>query len=272
MSFGQRLKELREAADVSQAALAKHAGVTRNAVSLWENDRAIPESKRLERIAGLLKVPIDRLMSPSKQVREKVLEIATRLFDRVGYEETSVEAVCAASDISLQQFEALFASKDALLFEVLRDFTDRAHAEVRRIPPKYGSLAARLKQLLRIYCNHDLAHLKLTAAIHAQSWNWTPAREREHARQLSEYHDNVYALLEEAETHGEIDAGNFRAASNLILASYTYLLRKAIFEGYDADRFIVLLEPQIALVLEGLHYRVVPGFADRSASGKRPPK
>ena len=269
MSFGQRLRELREAAAISQTALAKHAGVTRNAVSLWEHDKSIPETKRLERIAGILQVPIDRLMSPSKQVREKVLQLATRLFDRVGFEETSVEAVCAASDISRQQFDSLFTSKEALLHEVLKEFTERAHSEVRRIPPKYGSLAARLKQLLRIYCSHDLAHPKLTAAMHAHSWSWSDAREREHSRQMSEYHDTVYALLEEAAQQGQIDQGNFRAASNLILASYTYLLRKALFDGYDADKVVALLEPLIALALEGLHYRIVAGFADRPANSKR---
>ena len=133
---------------------------------------------------------------------------------------------------------------------------------MRRIPPKYGSLAARLKYLLRMYYVHDVEHLKLTAALQAYSWRWSDARERDHARHQSEYHATVQSLFDEAHAQGQIKPGNYRAASSLILAAYIGVLRKAVYEPYDADKLVATLEPQIALVLDGLNYKVVPGFAD----------
>ncbi len=262
MTLGRRLRELREAAGLSQAQLAKLTGISRNAVSQWEADATQPSTKRLILLAQSLKVPLDRLMAPSTEVRERLVNDAMRLFERLGFEETSKSMICATADISEAEFDQLFASKEDLLYEVATALKERTFADVRRIPPKYGSLAARLKYLLHMYYVHDVAHLKLTAALQAYSWRWSDARERDHTRHLSEYHATVLSLFDEAQAQGQIKQGNYRAASSLILAAYIGALRKAVYEPYDADKLVASLEPQIALLLDGLNYRVVLGFAD----------
>lgn len=252
MGMGLRLRELREQAGLSQTELAKAVGVSRAAVSQWEADVTEPTTKRLAELSRVLNVAVDRLMAPNSRMREKVIDAATRLFDRVGFDETSIDVICASADISTADFHAMFESKHELLYEVLRAYNDRTFAELRRIPPKFGSLKARLKHLLHLYYVNDLAHIKLTAALLAYSWQWGPARERENARQLSDHHDMVFALFEEAAAKGEITQANFRAASSLILSAYTMSLRKAVFEGYDADKLIAYIEPQLAIILAGL--------------------
>jgi len=252
MDIGQRLRELREEAGLSQSDLADQVGVTRNAVSQWEADATQPSTRHLPKLARALGVSVDRLMAPSSRLRDKVIDAATRLFDRVGFEETSIAVICASADISEAEFEALFESKQELLYEVLRSYNDRTFEEMRRIPPKYGTTDARLKYLLHLYYVNDLAHLKLTASLLAYSWQWGAARERENARQLSDHHDMVQQVLEEAAEKGEIAHGNFRAASSLIFAAYTLSLRKAVYEGYDADQLIRYLGPQLDIILNGL--------------------
>ena len=54
MSLGKRLRELRVRAGLSQTALAKLTGVSRNAVSQWEADATQPSTKRLTRLARAL--------------------------------------------------------------------------------------------------------------------------------------------------------------------------------------------------------------------------
>lgn len=252
MGIGQRLRELREQAGLSQTELAKAVGVSRNAVSQWEADVTQPTTRRLGDISRVLNVAVDRIMAPNSRMREKVVEAATRLFDRVGFDETSIDIICASADISRADFDAMFENKHELLYEVLKTYNDRTFAEMRRIPPSYGSLEARLKYLLRLYFVNDLAHIKLTAALLAYSWQWGPARERENARQLSDHHEMVYTLLEEAAEQGEIAQGNFRAASALILAAYTMSLRKAVYESYDADKLVAYVQPQLEIILKGL--------------------
>jgi hypothetical protein len=65
----------------------------------------------------------------------------------------------------------------------------------------------------------------------------------------------VTGILEDAVAAGELRHGNFRAASELIFAAYTYALRKAVFSGHDADKLINHLEPQLMVVLQGLGYQ-----------------
>lgn len=252
MSLGQRLRELRQQAGLSQNELAKAVGVTRNAVSQWEADTTQPSTKHLAVLSRVLNVPLDRIMASTSHMREKVVEAATRLFDRVGYAETSIEVICASADISSTDFNSLFASKDELLYEVLKAYNDRTFAEMRRIPPKFGPLEARLKHLLHLYYVNDLSHIKLTAALLSYSWRWGEARERENLRQLSDHHEMVLSLLDEAAAQGQIASGNFRAASGLILAVYTMSLRKAVYEGYDADKLVAYIEPQLEIILKGL--------------------
>jgi AcrR family transcriptional regulator len=252
MNIGNRLRELREQAQLSQTELAKAVAVSRNAVSQWEAGVTHPSTKHLSAVSRALNVPVDRIMAPNARMRDKVVEAATRLFDRVGFEETSIEVICASADLSKSEFNTLFESKQDLLYEVLRAYNDSTFAEMKRVPPKFGPLDARLKQLLHLYYVNDLAHIKLTAALLAYSWQWSKARERENARQLSDHHEMVQSLLEEAASEGQIAHGNFRAASDLILSAYTMSLRKAVYDSFDADRLISFVEPQLEIILSGL--------------------
>lgn len=160
--------------------------------------------------------------------------------------------ICASADISASDFASFFERKHELLYEVLKAYNERTFAETRRIPPKFCTLEARLKHLLHIYYVNDLAHIKLTAALIAYSWQWSEHRERDNIRQLSDYHEMVLRLLEGAAADGEISRGNFRAASELILSAYNLSLRKAVFDSFDADKLITYIEPHLELILKGL--------------------
>lgn len=255
VSFTETLKRLRLDAGLTQADLAKMLGVTRNAVSQWEAGTTQPATKHLPKLATILKVPLDHLVASTPAYEERIIETATRMFDRLGYDETSIEAVCAAADVSLPEFDAIFKSKDELLYRVLTAYNDRTFDSLRRIPAKYGDVLSRLRYLLHLYYVHDLDHIKLTAALHAYSWRWSETRERDNQRQLSEHHDAVVAILEQGVNEGELRHGSFRAASELIFAAYTYALRQAVFNGYDPDKLINHLEPQLKIILAGLGYR-----------------
>lgn len=62
MTFGQRLQVLRRKAGMSQDALAEKLEVSRQAVSKWERDEAMPETDKVIRIARLFGVSLDSLL------------------------------------------------------------------------------------------------------------------------------------------------------------------------------------------------------------------
>ena len=61
MSLGNRISELRNALGVSQVDLAKTLGVSRQAVSKWENDLTSPDTYNLIQLADLLDTDIEYL-------------------------------------------------------------------------------------------------------------------------------------------------------------------------------------------------------------------
>lgn len=266
MATGRRLRELREAAGLSQNKLAQLTGVSRNAVSQWESGETQPSSRRLAKVAKALRVPIDEIVAPTPQVREKILAVAERLLDRLGIADTTIDVICATADVTRTEFEAAFGTRDRLLQDVIHNFNAQAFAEVRRSPPRYGSIAARIKYLLRIFYVNDLSNIKLKSAYVAYSWQWTKAQERESALQFFEYHEFIISIFNEAATKGQIRHGDFHAASQLILAAYNQTLRRAVYDTYDADQLVQHLEPQLSIILEGFGFRDVPGFSEGPAN------
>jgi transcriptional regulator with XRE-family HTH domain len=61
LSFGQHLRQLREAAGLSRAALARRAGVPASTLRNWEADRPFPGVRAGLRLAGALRVTLERL-------------------------------------------------------------------------------------------------------------------------------------------------------------------------------------------------------------------
>ena len=62
MTLGNRLQRLRQRQWLSQDALAEKLGVSRQAVSKWERDEAVPEVEKLLRLSELYGVSLDELV------------------------------------------------------------------------------------------------------------------------------------------------------------------------------------------------------------------
>lgn len=61
MSIGERIIELRKMQNLSQGQLASSLSVTRQAVSKWENDLAVPDALNMIQLADVLDTDIEYL-------------------------------------------------------------------------------------------------------------------------------------------------------------------------------------------------------------------
>lgn len=61
MSIGERITQLRKAQNLSQGQLAQALEVSRQAVSKWENDLAVPDSMKLIQLAEVLDTDLEHL-------------------------------------------------------------------------------------------------------------------------------------------------------------------------------------------------------------------
>lgn len=84
--FGDRLKNLREDADLKQKELGKALDVTSQTISGWEINRTKPDYEMLKKIANYFGVSIDYLLGniPKKSDEEEI-EILRQLLMKNGY-------------------------------------------------------------------------------------------------------------------------------------------------------------------------------------------
>ena len=71
MSVGERISELRAAQNLSQGQLADAMGVTRQAVSKWENDLSSPDTLKLIQLSEVLDTDVEYLATGRNTVRRR---------------------------------------------------------------------------------------------------------------------------------------------------------------------------------------------------------
>lgn len=71
MSIGERITQLRKEQKMSQGQLADALGVTRQAVSKWENDQSSPDTLKLIQLSDVLNAEVEYLATGRKPVYEE---------------------------------------------------------------------------------------------------------------------------------------------------------------------------------------------------------
>jgi len=71
MTIGQKIIQLRNAADISQEQLAETLGVSRQSVSKWEMDQALPQIDKVLQLAEIFSVSTDELLLDKIEINRK---------------------------------------------------------------------------------------------------------------------------------------------------------------------------------------------------------
>lgn len=74
MTLGQRIQELRKKQGLSQEALGEKLGVSRQAISRWEMDGAVPEVDKLVALSKLFGIPVGQLLGVERPGDEEQAE------------------------------------------------------------------------------------------------------------------------------------------------------------------------------------------------------
>ena len=82
MSIGEKIRTARKNMGISQEALADKLGVSTQAVSTWERDENLPETKKLLAIAKALRLSLDYMVAEDQDDWTMKLLYADRVLDR----------------------------------------------------------------------------------------------------------------------------------------------------------------------------------------------
>ena len=79
MNIGQQIRNLRQRRGITQEALARHLGITTQAVSKWENNASMPDIALLPDLSAFFGVSIDELFALTDEIRME--RIQNMLYD-----------------------------------------------------------------------------------------------------------------------------------------------------------------------------------------------
>lgn len=88
MDLGDRVKELREKAGLTQEELAEKMGVQRNTVWRWENKKANLRADNIQRLSTVLNIDASEIMTPEEDKTlydTSVLESKRGIFPSLAY-------------------------------------------------------------------------------------------------------------------------------------------------------------------------------------------
>lgn len=111
-------------------------------------------------------VPAGLRERKKQRTRASLIDAAIELCLEQGYDQTTVDQIAAAADVSPRTFSRYFATKDAVFLTLIEDYVDEVAIELSSTPLDVGPLEA-----LR------LAHVTtLSRAANHQLGNFTPDR------------------------------------------------------------------------------------------------
>lgn len=93
------------------------------AAANWETDLGLRERKKL-------------------RTRAILIDAAVGLCLRQGYEQTTVDQIAAAAEVSPRTYSRYFATKEAVFLTLLDDLSEQIAAELRRLPRGIGPVEA----------------------------------------------------------------------------------------------------------------------------------
>ena len=124
MTLGEKIKEARKEAGLSQEQLAEKMTVSRSAIAKWETDKGMPDVNNLKIMSKLLDVSIDYLLDDNEKISFNEIKEAINLddYEKTGKCRDKRDAVCYAKHADASAIYALIQNKKMSTAEKIIDF------------------------------------------------------------------------------------------------------------------------------------------------------
>ncbi len=124
MTLGEKIKEARKNAGLSQEQFAEKMNVSRSAVAKWETDKGIPDISNLKVMSKLLNVSIDHLLDDGEtpEFGEMTEPVNLADYEKTGRCRSRQDAVCLAKFADADMIYPLMRTKKKTKGEAIVDF------------------------------------------------------------------------------------------------------------------------------------------------------
>lgn len=115
MSFGQRLKQLREENGLSQIAIANQLGIKEEAINAFENDETMPSAEILVKLSSLYNMSVDELLGNSRKTelpiaKAQIVNSKKQIKQALKFQSSVSRMVLLSLGIGITLFFACFLS------------------------------------------------------------------------------------------------------------------------------------------------------------------
>jgi AcrR family transcriptional regulator len=188
----------------------------------------------------------------SRETRRRLIRAATKLWSRHGYDDTTIEQLCAAAGVSRPTFYLYFATKDRLLEELAWATADSLAGEFHNL--QTGSIDDQLAAFVEgLGRRMESVPKPLAALVLERVSGWRPPDSAPTDRVI--FDDLLREIVQQAQAHREVDPSLDATAIGEILGSLTMdaLQRWARTSASDDGRALTqALRLRFALVLDGI--------------------
>ena len=124
MTLGEKIKEARKQAGLSQEQFAEKMNVSRSAVAKWETDKGIPDISNLKVMSKLLNVSIDHLLDDGESLDFGEITEPINLddYEKTGKCRNKMDAACIAKFPDADLITPLIRTKKMNKGEAIIDF------------------------------------------------------------------------------------------------------------------------------------------------------
>lgn len=134
--------------------------------------------------------------------REKVLEVATKLFAVRGFDGTSVRKIADEAGLSVAGMFHYFSSKEEILFEIMSSFLDEGLKKLKEICSGPKGTVERLEEVCRFFTEYFAGHMDELTILSSEGKSLTREHREVFKQKQREYVEAVRGLLEELRAQG----------------------------------------------------------------------
>jgi transcriptional regulator with XRE-family HTH domain len=123
VTLGEKIKNNRKNAQLSQQQLAEKLCVSRQAISKWESDRGTPDVENLQSLAKLFGVSVDSLLedeTPTAVILKEEIDISR--YEKTGKARSKYDAVVIEKYTNADAIQPLIKRKKLSRWEFIIDF------------------------------------------------------------------------------------------------------------------------------------------------------
>lgn len=192
----------------------------------------------------------------SEETRNHILETATQLFSKTGYDATGVADICLAAGVSKGAFYHHFPSKQAVFMELLNSYLNRIDSGFKLMRKEDVDVPQSILNMA------GLAGLLFqTADIHLSIFLefWTQANHDPHIWEAAiapyrRYQSYFTSLIQEGIDEGSIQPVNAELAARVLVSLAVGMLMQSLFDPQISD-WQTEARQSIELLMNGLARR-----------------